>query len=62
MENLLHTAVTLLITGYLSRLSLLIVDSFHLKQYEEGNMKLLKAITEPFTQYVIKVNVHSCLR
>lgn len=43
-------------TGYLNKLSLLIVESFHIEQLEKANVKLLKAATEPFTHYVIKVD------
>jgi len=42
-------------TGYLFRLSDAIIKSFHIQTYEEGNVKLLKAITEPFTKFIIKV-------
>ena len=50
-----YQLVGILISGYLSKLSLLVVNSFHLQQYEDGNIKLLKALTEPFTKYIIKV-------
>ena len=56
--NLLCDAISLVcipISGYLSRLSFLVVNSFNLQQYEDGNIKLLKALTEPFTKYIIKV-------
>lgn len=45
------------LTGYLFRLSEVIVYGPHINitSYEDGDVKLLKALTEPFTQYVIKV-------
>ena len=47
---------TFSLSGYLSRLSLLIVQSFQLRRNGDANVKLLKAVTEPFTKYVIRVS------
>lgn len=44
-------------TEYLFRLSDAIVNSFNIVTYEDGNVKLLKAITSPFTKYIIKVTM-----
>lgn len=43
-------------TGYLARLSYLVVEAFQIETLEKANVKLLKALTEPFTKYIIKVD------
>ncbi|XP_061164550.1 sodium-dependent phosphate transport protein 2B-like [Saccostrea echinata] len=45
-----------LITGYLYHLSGAIVDSMHLKTYEDANKDLLKTITKPFTKMIVEVD------
>ncbi|XP_067930144.1 sodium-dependent phosphate transport protein 2B-like [Watersipora subatra] len=43
-------------TGYLYRLSDYAIRSLQIETLENANVKLLKAATEPFTQYVIKID------
>lgn len=54
-DFMLHSQPVCL-TGYLAKLSHLIVEGFHIESLEKANVKLLKAATEPFTKYVIKVD------
>ena len=51
-----NSAIFKYLTGYLNKLSYALVDAFHIETLEKANVKLLKAATEPFTQYVIKVD------
>lgn len=44
------------LSGYLDKLSFLVVESLHIETLENADVKLLTAATEPFTQYVIKVD------
>lgn len=46
----------LFIAGYLYRLSDYAIRSLQIETLENANVKLLKAATEPFTQYVIKID------
>lgn len=42
-------------TGYLYKLSDVIVESMHLQQYKDGKKDLLKAVTKPFTSLIVQV-------
>lgn len=48
-------------TGYLERLTNLVVESFHFKNGEEAP-ELLKVITDPFTKLIIQVTWLSAKR
>ena len=47
-------------TGYLMKLTQLMVDTLPIRSYENGDIKLLKAFTGLITRYVIKVSHPIC--